>query len=125
MIYDPLAYGLGMGSWHVHCARSVSHDGRRRDMGYVTSWALRGDHLAFMSHDGCGYPVLSLGQDGCSMDYVMVTWHVGYAWAVGMWTGHWLCHFTGIDRACEMSYEGHDYLSRRLDIGSVIRGEFM
>ena len=52
-MYDHLAYGLGMGSWHVSGAWSVSQDRHRRDLGYVTLWALSGDHLAY---DGHGYP---------------------------------------------------------------------
>ena len=54
-MYDHLTYGLGMGRWHVGCAWSVSHDGHKQDMGYVTWWASKGDHLEFMSHDECGY----------------------------------------------------------------------
>ena len=48
---DHLAYRLDMGSWHVVYAWSVSDDGHRPDMGYVTWWVLRCDHLAFrMGH---------------------------------------------------------------------------
>ena len=87
--------------------------------------------MAFTSHDGQGYPVQSLGQDGCSMDYVV--------WLLGMWAGlggwnmdwalavslYWQCHFTGSDLACETSYNGHDHLSWRLDTGFVIQGALM
>ena len=55
-MYTHLAYGLGMGSWHVGHAWSMSNDGHRWDVGYVTWWASQGDHLEFMSHDGCGHP---------------------------------------------------------------------
>ena len=38
-MYDHLACGLGMGSWHIVFVWFVSRDGHRWDMGYVTWWA--------------------------------------------------------------------------------------
>ena len=47
---------------------------------------------------------------------------MGYAWAVGMQAGYWLCHITGIDWIWEMPCDGHDYLVCRLDTGWHVRG---
>ena len=66
-----MAYGLGMHSWYVVCAWCVSHGGHRREMGYVTWWASRCDHLALIHR---------MGMDLCHM----VTVHVGFVWAVGV-----------------------------------------
>ena len=41
-MYDHLTCGLGMGSWNIVFVWSVSRDGHRWDMGYVTWWASRG-----------------------------------------------------------------------------------
>ena len=38
---DHLAFGLGIDSWHVVWAWSLSHDKHRWDLGYVTWWASR------------------------------------------------------------------------------------
>ena len=109
---DHLAYGMGMRSWHVGCAWSVSHDGHKRDMGYVTRWASRGEHLAFMSHGGCGYQAQRLGQDGRSlgMDYVI--------WLLGMWAmfGQLEC-IQGIDCVTLQALTGQ---LRRHMIGKII-----
>ena len=83
-MYNHLTYGLGMGSWHVGCAWSMSHDGHRQDMGYVTLWESRGDHLALMSHNGCGYLVQSLGQDGRSLG-TNYSWNMGWALIVSLY----------------------------------------
>ena len=120
---DHLAYRLGMGSWHVVGAWSVSHHGHRWDMGYSTWWASKCDHLVFVLHDGFDYLVHSLGMGPCQlmgvawvsiMPYGHLTcglclgsWNVGWALAVSHY-GHWLCHITGIDWTWEMPYDGHD-----------------
>ena len=82
--YDRLANGLSMGSWHVVFTWSVSHDGHRRDMDYITWWASRCDHLAFVSHDGCDYLAHNLGKELCYLMGATWAWTMSYASQAGL-----------------------------------------
>ena len=76
---EHMEHGLGMGSWHnVVPVWSVSHEGHKWGMGYVTWWASRCHYLTLMSHDGRDYLAHSLGKGlsliGCSLGVNYVIW---------------------------------------------------
>ena len=100
-------------------------------MGYVTWYASRCDHLAFMSHDGCGYLTHSLGKELCHLMGTAWAWAMSYGHLAGRlfldsldcwlgiacvtlreWNGHGRRHMTGmiiwyVGWTWGMSHEGH------------------